>query len=45
MFIVNLLGKLWYGPETWNRIQEQQSAPRVRVKRNRQINLDHERHI
>lgn len=31
MFLVNLLGKLWYGPATWKRMQEMQSAPRVRI--------------
>jgi hypothetical protein len=33
MFIVNILGKLWFGPETWNRMQEMQNAPKVRLDR------------
>mgnify|MGYP003110246158 CR=1 FL=1 len=33
MFLVNILGKLWFGPETWNRMQEMQKAPKVRINR------------
>lgn len=31
MLLINLLGKLWYGPETWKRMQEMQKAPKVRI--------------
>ena len=34
MFLINILGKLWFGPETWNRMQEMQKAPRVKIKHN-----------
>lgn len=33
MFLINFLGKLWFGPETWNRMQEMQNAPKVRINR------------
>ncbi len=33
MFLINILGKLWFGPETWNRMQEMQNAPKVRINR------------
>ena len=36
MFLVNILGKLWFGPETWNRMQEMQNAPKVRINRRHQ---------